>query len=193
MAKVGNIVIYRPKEGRENDLLELVKKHWPAARKAGLTTDDPARVWRATDKRTGRVSILERFFWADADSSSRAHHTPAVQAVWGPMDAVLEDMTILVIEEVAGHPPAKKTRAKTAAAPKRAKSAAKPKPAKKKAAAPKSRAKPRRKAKPAKPLAKRRAISAAGARSAPPGRRAPSARGRGRRATRTTRKGTRRR
>ncbi len=176
MAK-GNIVIYRPKDGRENDLLELVKKHWPAARKAGLTTDDPARIWKATDKRTGKVSILERFFWADADSSSRAHHTPAVQAVWGAMDAVLEDMTILVIEEVAGHPPVKKARTKSAP-PKRAKGATKKKPAPKKAAAPKPRAKPRRKAKPAKPLAKRRA---------------PSARGRGRRATRTTRKGTRRR
>ena len=179
MAKVGNIVIYRPKDGRENDLLELVKKHWPAARNAGLATDDPARVWKATDKRTGKVSILERFFWADADSSSRAHHTPAVQAVWGAMDAVLEDMTILVIEEVAGHRPAKKASRGTRVTQTRTKAAAKPKRATKpkKKAAPKA-AKPRRKAKPAKPLAKRRA---------------PSARGRGRRATRTTRKGTRRR
>ncbi len=180
MAKVGNIVIYRPKDGRENDLLELVKKHWPAARKAGLATDDPARLWKATDKRTGKVSILERFFWADADSSSRAHHTPAVQAVWGPMDEVLEDMTILVIEEVASHPPAKKaSRGTSASMQPRTKAGAKPKRATKpkKKVAPKP-AKPRRKAKPAKPLAKRRA---------------PSARGRGRRATRTVRKGTRRR
>src|SRR5687767_13332149 len=140
MAKIGNIVIYRPKEGRENDLLELVKKHWAAANKAGLTTDEPARVWKATDKRTGKMSIVERFFWADEQSSSRAHHEPAVQAIWAPMDEVLEDMTILAIEEVAGHPPARKaTRAK--AAPKRAK----------KAAAPKARAKPRRKVKVAKP------------------------------------------
>ncbi len=179
MAKVGNIVIYRPKDGRENDLLELVKKHWPAARKAGLATDDPARVWKATDKRTGKVSILERFFWADAESSSRAHHDPSIQAVWGPMDQVLEDMTILVIEEVAGHPPAKKaSRGTRASTPTGTKAAAKPKRATKKKAAPKPRAKPRRKAKPAKTLAKRRA---------------PSARGRGRRATRTVRKGTRRR
>jgi hypothetical protein len=162
MAKVGNIVLYRPKEGREHDLLELVKKHWAAAHSAGLTTDEPARVWRATDRRTGKVSFVERFFWIDEEASSRAHHHPGVQAVWVPMDAVLEDMTILVIEEVAGHPPAKKVRA---SASKRAKKSAKP------------RAK-MRKSKPVRPLAKRRA---------------PSARGRGRRATRTTRKGTRRR
>lgn len=179
MAKVGNIVIYRPKDGRENDLLDLVKKHWPAARKAGLATDDPARVWKATDKRTGKISILERFFWADADSSSRAHHTPAVQAVWGPMDEVLEDMTILVIEEVAGHPPANKvSRGKRASTQTRAKAATMPKRVTKKKPTPKPRAKLRRKARPAKSLAKRRA---------------PSARGRGRRATRTVRKGTRRR
>jgi hypothetical protein len=171
MAKVGNIVLYLPKEGRENDLLELVKKHWAAAHSAGLTTDDPARVWRATDRRTGKVSFVERFFWIDEEASSRAHHHPGVQAVWVPMDAVLEDMTILVIEEVAGHPPvsrgerASATTTRSRATSKRAKKSGK------------SRVK-MRKSKPVRPMAKRRA---------------PSARGRGRRATRTTRKGTRRR
>jgi len=159
MAAVGNIVLYRPKEGRENDLLELVKKHWGAAHGAGLTTDDPARIWRATDRRTGKVTFVERFSWRDNEASTRAHHDPAVQAVWVPMDEVLEDMTILLIEEVEGHPPGKRAGRTTAAAPSRGKRAA-PKRATKKSAGARRKmksAKAPKRGMPAKRSAKRRA------------------------------------
>ncbi len=157
MATVGNIVIYRPKEGRENDLLELVKKHWPAVRAAGLATNEPARVWRASDKRSGKISFVERFYWVDEAASSKAHHDAKVQAIWGPMDEVLEDMTILAIEEVSGHPPAKRK------APARK---AKRAPAKRAAAARAKKVAPRSRAKKTA-AAKRPAARKAVRRSAP--------------------------
>ena len=40
-------VTYMPKKGKEKELGELVKKHWPVLHKAGLTTDEPAKIWHA--------------------------------------------------------------------------------------------------------------------------------------------------
>ena len=91
---------YRPKRGKERALLGLVRKHWAALDRAGLASAQPARVWKATDKRTGRVAFVEVFQWRDATAAARAHETPAVRKVWGPMEKVLERMDLAVLEEV---------------------------------------------------------------------------------------------
>lgn len=54
MPKKPEMVIYRPKAGREAELLALVLKQWPASFKAGLATSEPATVFRTTDKRSAR-------------------------------------------------------------------------------------------------------------------------------------------
>ena len=103
MAKPGpvlTLVTYRPKKGRETDLLALVRKHWPALHKVGLVTSEPAKIWRAADKRKGTTSFVELFSWRDGDASNVAHQTPEVMAVWEPMGAVLEDMTIEQLEAI---------------------------------------------------------------------------------------------
>ena len=38
-------VTYRPKKGKEEQLFDLVKRHWPALHKAGLVTKEPATIW----------------------------------------------------------------------------------------------------------------------------------------------------
>ncbi len=91
---------YRPKPGKERALLGLVRKHWPTLRRAGLVSTMRARVWKATDKRTGLVTFVETFQWKDAAASVQAHETPAVWKVWGPMEKVLARMDLAVIEEV---------------------------------------------------------------------------------------------
>src|ERR1041384_2939534 len=93
-APVTNIVTYIPKKGKEAELLELVKKHEPALRKVGLVTSEPFRVWKAFDIRKQRQQFIEYFVWKDGNASDVAHQTPEVMAVWEPMEAVLEDMTI---------------------------------------------------------------------------------------------------
>ncbi len=119
MAKVPTLVLYRPKDGRENDLLAILKKHAPALRAAKLADREPAKLFHAADKRTGRTTFVERFAWADETASSRAHHNKKVQAVWGAMDGVLEDMTILQLDDVNAKA-AKKTAAKKKAPAKKA-------------------------------------------------------------------------
>lgn len=82
--------VYRPKAGQEEALFELVRRHWPVLRDAGLTTDEPALVWRATDKRSGRVSFIEVFSWKDDQASGLAHQLPEVMQIWEPMGPMIE-------------------------------------------------------------------------------------------------------
>ena len=95
------LVTYRPKQGKEEELLALVRRHWPALQEVGLVTQDPARIWRATDKRSGEVSIVEMFQWKDADASGIAHRTPKVMAIWDPMGPILEELKLASLDPVS--------------------------------------------------------------------------------------------
>lgn len=94
------LVTYYPKPGCENELLPLVKQHWPVLSEAGLATSEPAKIWKAKDKRTGATYFVEKFQWATPDSAAIAHQTPEVMAVWEPMGPVLENLVLTQIEEV---------------------------------------------------------------------------------------------
>jgi hypothetical protein len=95
---VANMVTYVPKQGKEAELLELVRRHETALRSVGLVTAEPFKVWRAFDIRKGRVAFMEYFEWKDGRAPDIAHQTPEVMAVWEPMGPVLEDLTICEVE-----------------------------------------------------------------------------------------------
>jgi hypothetical protein len=94
------LVTYRPRPGAEAKLLALVKRHWPTLRKVGLAGPAKPRVWRATDKRTGRRYFVELFEWKDGLASDLAHRTPEVMAIWGTMEPLLESMELAVVKAV---------------------------------------------------------------------------------------------
>jgi quinol monooxygenase YgiN len=95
------LVTYRPKQGAEARLLKLLRAHVPALRRAGLAAPQRAVLWEATDKRSGRRYFVESFAWRDARASDRAHRTPEVLAVWGPMEPLLEGMEIARVRRLA--------------------------------------------------------------------------------------------
>jgi len=101
-------VVYRPKKGKEKEVEALVRGHWPALERAGLVTKEPARVWKASDKRSGSVFFVEMFSWRDGAASTTAHHTPAVKAVWGPMEPLLDGLELSQVQTLAGRQPAKR-------------------------------------------------------------------------------------
>src|ERR1051326_5066718 len=72
------LVTYVPRKGKEKELQALVEKHWPTLKRVGLVTAEPARIWRAIDKRSGAVSFVEMFQWKDGQASETAHQTPEV-------------------------------------------------------------------------------------------------------------------
>lgn len=94
-------VTYRPKKGKEEEIFALVKKHWPALKAIGLATNDPAKVYRATDKRSGQVYFIEIFAWRDEEASSIAHQTPEVMAIWEPMGPNLEGLELAKLEPIS--------------------------------------------------------------------------------------------
>ena len=53
------VVAYKPKPGKEADLLQLTREHVPLLRAEGLATDHPVTACQATDG-----TIVEVFEWA---------------------------------------------------------------------------------------------------------------------------------
>ena len=94
------LVTYTPKMGCEAELVDLLKKHWSTLRRLDLVTPAPGKLWRASDKDSGRVRFLEMFEWADATSSDIAHQTPDVMAVWEPMGPLLESMSFQRLQQL---------------------------------------------------------------------------------------------
>jgi quinol monooxygenase YgiN len=71
------IAACRPKPGKQNDLLQLLREHLPILRGLGLATERPATVMRAQDG-----TLLEVFEWASQEAIAAAHQNPEVQKLW---------------------------------------------------------------------------------------------------------------
>ena len=71
------VVAYRPRPGKEAQLLELTKEHVPILRGQGLATDRPACAMRAADG-----TIIEVFEWKSNDAITAAHTNPVVAQLW---------------------------------------------------------------------------------------------------------------
>ncbi|HYC99762.1 MAG TPA: antibiotic biosynthesis monooxygenase [Phycisphaerales bacterium] len=82
---------YRVKPGRADEFLAHLKRHWATLNSNGLSTQEPARLFRCEDK-AGNVAFVEHFSWRSKDSSRAAHQSPAVMAIWEPMGALCDDM-----------------------------------------------------------------------------------------------------
>ena len=67
------IVAYKPKTGKEADLLQLTREHVPLLRAEGLATGHPVTACQAKDG-----TVVEVFEW-EACGAARAHTSPAAQ------------------------------------------------------------------------------------------------------------------
>ncbi len=84
------IAIYRVQTEREDDFFQILRKHYPALKRAGLVTDDVPIVYRGAE-RDGRPIVFEIFKWKNAESPQLAHQLPEVMAVWEPMGTMVEE------------------------------------------------------------------------------------------------------
>lgn len=82
---MGSIAIacYKPRPGREQELLELVRDHLPPLRAEGLVTDRSPIVVRCADG-----TIVEIFEWVSQEKIQAAHTNPAVLDLWKKFEAV---------------------------------------------------------------------------------------------------------
>jgi hypothetical protein len=78
---------FRVRAEAEPEFTELLSRHWPTLHGLGFVTEEPAAVYREMD---AQPTYVEIFTWADGGYEQAREH-PAVLAIWGPMDALLED------------------------------------------------------------------------------------------------------
>jgi hypothetical protein len=89
------IAAYRPKPGKEADLLALTRDHVPALRKLGFATDRQALAMKAKDG-----TIVEVFEWADG-AIAKAHEHPDVHAMWAKYGEACDYVPLKDLPEAA--------------------------------------------------------------------------------------------
>jgi hypothetical protein len=81
------IATYQAKQGREEDLLKLLAKHWATIHRLGMVLDQPHLVLRGKDD-SGKTYFVEILTWDDPETPD---HAPAeVRAIWNEMQTMVE-------------------------------------------------------------------------------------------------------
>ena len=96
MPGVCAVVAYRPKPGKERELLKPVRNRVPTLRKEGLVTDRTPTIMRSRDG-----TILEVSEWKSRDAIDAAHKNPNVLAMWDKFFAVCDCVPLNTLPEAA--------------------------------------------------------------------------------------------
>ena len=78
-----SVACYKPRLGREAELLELVRNHVSPLRAEGLITDRAPIAMRAADG-----TIVEVFEWLSKEAIEAAHKNPVVLDLWKKFESV---------------------------------------------------------------------------------------------------------
>jgi hypothetical protein len=89
------IVAYKPKPGKDADLIQLTREHIPLLRAEALVTDHPVTTCRAQDG-----TIVEVFEWAPG-GAERAHTNPVVRELWARYAAACDIVPLATLPEAA--------------------------------------------------------------------------------------------
>ena len=88
------IVAYRPKAGKEKELLDLVRNRVPTLRKENLATDRVPTIMRARDG-----TIIEVSEWKSQEAIDAAHKNPNVLAMWNKFFAICDCVPVNTLHE----------------------------------------------------------------------------------------------
>src|ERR1700757_1487618 len=94
MSSVIVIVAYRPKPGKEREVLELVRSRVPTLRKEGLGTDREPTIMRARDG-----TIIEVSEWKSHEAIDAAHKNPNVLAMWNKFFGICDCVPLKTLAE----------------------------------------------------------------------------------------------
>src|SRR6266513_5874422 len=96
MKSVLVIVAYRPKPGKEKEVLALVRGRVPTLREENLVTDRVPTIMRARDG-----TIIEVSEWKSQEAIDAAHKNPNVLAIWSKFFAVCDCVPLNSLPESA--------------------------------------------------------------------------------------------
>ena len=89
---------YLPKEGKDQVLLDLLRKHLPTLRSLQLATDRQNYLARSENG-----TIIEVFEWASMNAVRAAHNHPAIIDIWEKIGQLAEIVPMASLQEGA-HP-----------------------------------------------------------------------------------------
>lgn len=79
---------FRPRAGKEDELLKTMNQNWSTLRRLGLVLEEPHLILRGKDD-SGKTIFVEILTWRDHEA---ADHVPAeVQAIWNQLQALVEN------------------------------------------------------------------------------------------------------
>lgn len=79
---------FRPRAGKEGELLKTMNQNWSTLRKLGLVLQEPHLILRGKDD-AGKTIFVEILTWRDHDA---ADHVPAeVQTIWNQLQSLVEE------------------------------------------------------------------------------------------------------
>jgi len=94
MSGVIVIVAYRPKPGKQTELLDLVRSRVPTLRNEGLVTNRDPTIMRARDG-----TIIEVSEWKSQEAIDAAHKNPNVLAMWNKFFAICDCVPLNTLAE----------------------------------------------------------------------------------------------
>ena len=94
MSGVCVIVAYRPKPGKEEEFLAIVRSRIPTLRKEGLVTDRVPVLMRAKNG-----TLIEVSEWKSREAIDAAHKNPTVLALWNKFFAVCDCVPLETLPE----------------------------------------------------------------------------------------------
>lgn len=89
------IAIYRPKKGKDAELLKLVRSHHPRLVALGYATPDAALILQSPKD----GALIEIFAWKSDAHVERAHRDPAIMEIWEAFAALCDYGTLAGLAE----------------------------------------------------------------------------------------------
>jgi len=80
---------YRVQQHKEEEFLNLLRKHCPTLRQLSLVTDEPSLLFRGIDE-SGKSFFVELLHWKSKDGHKVAEQMPEVLAIWERMGQLVE-------------------------------------------------------------------------------------------------------
>ena len=88
--------LYRPRDGKDNELKKLIAEHIPALRKLDLVTDREPVLMRSENG-----TYIEVFEWASPEAADLAHQHPEVAKVWEKMAKIADLPPLESLKEIS--------------------------------------------------------------------------------------------
>ena len=88
------IALFRPRAGKEDDLMACMRDHLPVLRAQGLATERPGTILRARDG-----TLVEIFEWVSQSAIDAAHRNAEVGKLWARYEQCCDYVTLSDLAE----------------------------------------------------------------------------------------------